>query len=118
MADFGLFVGWGNTVRGREMKSLGVFTEALQWWGAKQQSGEIESVTVCFLTPHGGDLAGFLLIRGEQEKLMQITASDEYQTLNTKANLVVEHFGALPCILDSEVQRVAGQFGQLVSEVT
>lgn len=108
MADYGLFIGWGPAVRGREMKSLEVFNEALQWWAGKQQSGEIESMTVCFLSPHGGDLGGFLLIRGEQQKLLQITASDEYGRLNAKAALIVENFGAIPCVLDGEVQRLAG----------
>ena len=31
MADAGLFIGWGAPVRGREAKSLEVFSEALAW---------------------------------------------------------------------------------------
>lgn len=118
MADWGIFFGWGNPVRGREMKSLEVFNEALQWWGGKQQSGEIESMTVGFLTPHGGDLNGFLLIRGDQQKLLQITSSAEFIQLNTKVGLIVENFGAVLCALDGEVQNQAGMFARLVGEVS
>ena len=34
MAEAGLFIGWGQTVRGREAKGLGVFGDAVNFWTA------------------------------------------------------------------------------------
>ena len=69
MADYGLFIGWGALVRGRELKGLEVFNESIQFWADHQKKGNIESFEPVLLTPHGGDLAGFLLIKGEGTKL-------------------------------------------------
>ena len=60
MADYGLFIGWGALVRGRELKGLEVFNESIQFWADHQKKGNIESFEPVLLTPHGGDLAGFL----------------------------------------------------------
>ena len=62
MPDYGIFVGFGTPVRGREAKSLEVFNEALQWYAQLEQEGTIESFEAVFLEPHGGDLGGFILL--------------------------------------------------------
>ena len=64
MADAGLFIGWGEVVRGRETEALEVFNETLAYYGRLQEEGAIESFEPVFLEPHGGDLSGFILIRG------------------------------------------------------
>ena len=69
MADAGLFIGWGAPVRGREAKGLEVFSEALSYDGRLQQEGVIEGFETALLEPHGGDLQGFVLIRGSEDKL-------------------------------------------------
>ena len=55
MADSGLFIGWGEVVRGREEKAIQVFNESVQYYGGLQQEGRIESFDVCLLEPHGGE---------------------------------------------------------------
>ena len=69
MPEYGIFVGFGSPVRGREAKSLEVFNEALHWYAKLEQEGTIESFEAVFLEPHGGDLSGFMLLRGDREKL-------------------------------------------------
>ena len=39
MADAGLFVGWGEVVRGREAEALEVFNETLAYFGGLQEEG-------------------------------------------------------------------------------
>ena|SRR2546428_6700020 len=93
MADSGLFVGFFGPVRGREKQAVQVFNEAVGFYTKLQQDGEIESWDAVFLEPHGGDLGGFFLLRGERDKLAQIRAGDEFDQLNMRAGLVVEGFG-------------------------
>ena len=56
------------------------------------------------LRPHGGDLGGFFLIRGEGAALAQMTASDEFQRLVTRAQTIVEHFGVVEGLMGQALQ--------------
>src|SRR5512144_1654978 len=75
MADEALFIGWGEVVRGRESKALDVFNESLQYYARLQQDGTVEGFDAWFLAPHGGDLSGFVLLRGERERLDDVQRS-------------------------------------------
>jgi hypothetical protein len=93
MADFGLFIGFGWPVRGREQNAGKVFNEAVELWTKLQGEGQIESWQPVFLEPHGGDLGGFFLLWGERDSIAQVRASDELTTLALRAQLIVENFG-------------------------
>ena len=90
MADDALFIGWGDVVRGRESKSLDVFNESLQYYGQLQQDGKIESFDAWFLAPHGGDLAGFILLRGDRARLDEVQRSADFELLQTRAGMIVD----------------------------
>src|SRR5262249_61726676 len=90
----GVLVGWGRVIPGREQKALQVFNEALQHYPRLQQQGQIESFETVALEPHGGDLAGCIIIRGDRQKLSQVRSSDEFTRLSTRALLVVTNFRA------------------------
>ncbi len=99
MASAALFIGWGDVVRGREAKSLEVFNEGVQYWTRLQQTGAIESFEPVALEPHGGDLAGFVLIRGERNKLNELRYSEEWLRLNDRAATVVDGFGIVSAFI-------------------
>jgi hypothetical protein len=107
-----LFIGWGSAVRGREQKALEVFQEALEYYGRLQQQGDIQGFEPVALEPHGGDLAGFLLVKGESDKLAALRASDEFISLNTRAQLVVENFGVAGAFVAEGLQRLYADFGK------
>jgi hypothetical protein len=95
MADAGLFIGWGAPVYGREAKGLEVFNESLAYYGRLQQEGVIEGFETVILEPHGGDIAGFIPIRGSEEKLAQLRVDDQFVRLSTRASLIVESLGVV-----------------------
>ena len=105
MADAGLFIGWGEVVRGRETESLEVFNETLAYYGRLQEDGEIEGFEPVFLEPHGGDLSGFILIRGDAEKLAALRVSEEFSQFAIRAGLVVNGFGIVGADLAGRIQR-------------
>ena len=43
MADYGLFIGWGRVIPGREELALKLFGEVTQYYQGLQQRGTIES---------------------------------------------------------------------------
>ena len=96
MANYGLFIGFGYPTRGRERQAAAVFQEALQYYGGLQQRGELESFEAGFLEAHGGDLGGFILLRGDIAKLNRIRYEDaEFQRLLVKSQLNVESMGVI-----------------------
>jgi hypothetical protein len=105
MADAGLFIGWGAVARGREKEAVDLFNEILGYYGRLQEDGEIESFEPVFLEPHGGDLAGFVLIRGDAERLASIRVSEEFTRYTIRAGLVVENFGVVGADLEARLQQ-------------
>jgi hypothetical protein len=118
MADAGLFIGWGEVVRGREAKSLEVFQEAITYYGGLQQDGTIESVEAVFLEPHGGDLQGFFLIKGERQKLASLRVDPEFVRMSARAGLVVEGIGVVGASLGDGLQDAVETFQQASSELS
>jgi hypothetical protein len=110
MADDALFIGWGEVVRGRERKAIEVFNESLQYYVQLQQDGKVESVEPWFLAPHGGDLAGFILLRGQREQLDEIERSPEFERLQTRASLIVDRTGVINAYTGEALGRLLGQF--------
>jgi hypothetical protein len=117
MADFGLFVGFGWPVRGREQKAAQVFQEAVELWGRLQQQGEIESWDAIFLEPHGGDLGGFFLLRGEQDKVARVRGSDDFIRLSSRAQLIVENYGVVGAEMGARIEAQMGLFLEASGEL-
>jgi hypothetical protein len=119
MADYALFIGWGqDSVRGREAKSLEVFNESIEYWGRLQQEGRIESVEVALLEPHGGDLGGFALLRGDREALSALRVDEEFERVTTRATLIVENVGVVGALINEGLSRAISTYQEAVSDLT
>ena len=105
MADAALFIGWGEVVRGRESEATELFQETLGWYATLQEEGVIESFEPVFLEPHGGDLSGFILLRGDAEKLAALRVSEEFIQLSTRVGLIVDNLGVVGADLGARLQR-------------
>ena len=105
MADAGLFIGWGQVVRGREGPAVDGFNEFVEFLGQQQADAGIESFEICFLEPHGGDLEGFILVRGTTEQMNSLDDNDEFLHHMTRASLRVENLGVVRAALGEGVAR-------------
>jgi hypothetical protein len=110
MADDALFIGWGEVVRGRERKAVEVFNESIEYYGQLQQDGKIEGFDAWFLSPHGGDLLGFILLRGERERLDEIERSPDFERLQTRAGMIVDRTGVVNASTGDALARLMGHF--------
>jgi hypothetical protein len=117
MAGDALFIGWGPVARGRELKSLEVFQEALGYYGKLQQEGRIESFEPTLIAPHGGDLAGFILIRGERSKLNEVRTSEEFQRIIVRAAMVVDDIGVIDAYTGEALARQMARFQAVAKEL-
>jgi len=117
MVTGALVIGWGAVVRGREQKALQVFNESIQYYTQLQQQGMIESFEPVALEPHGGDLLGFLIVRGDREKLNALRTSEEFLHLTNRAVQIVDNLGVITAFIGEELQRQFADFGAQASEL-
>ncbi len=116
MAGEALFIGWGQIVRGREKKGLEVFQESIEYYGRLQQDGRIDGFDVFLLAPHGGDLNGFVLLRGERQALAEVRFSDEFERLTVRAASVVDSVGVVIAYSGDALARQMQLFQQAADE--
>lgn len=117
MADFALFVGFGFPARGREQQAATVFREAVELWTSWQEQGEIEGWEAFLLEPHGGDLGGFFLLRGERDALARLRVGDELNRLSTRAQLIVEGFGVVGAQTGGRIEQQLALFLEAAGEL-
>jgi hypothetical protein len=118
MADFGLFIGFGAPVRGRERQAIEGFNAVFEYNSRLQQEGDIESFETVLLEPHGGELGGFVLLRGDQDQLARVRTSEEFQRLVTRALLTVEHLGVVGASLGGQIMTLMSLYAEQLEELT
>ena len=116
MADSGLFIGWGEVVRGRESEAVEVFNETMAYWSRLEDEGVIESAEPVFLEPHGGELQGFFFLRGDAERLSALRVDDEFQKILIRADLVIDNLGVVGASMGPRLERLMETYtGQIAA---
>lgn len=115
MADAGLFIGWGQVVRGREDRALDVFNETIELYGQLQGDGRIESFEPSLLQPHGGDLAGFVLLRGSEEQIDAVQRDEDFMRVMQKADLIVDNLGIIPAEIGDGLARGISRYREQIA---
>ena len=110
MADAGLFIGFGEPVRGREGPAMDSFNDTVAYLGQLAGDGRIEDFEIVFLEPHGGDLAGFMLVRGSTEQIDAIRSDEEFNRNMVRADLLVERLGIVGAALNERIARQMAMF--------
>jgi len=90
-----IFFAWNRSVPGREKTSGQHFEEFVTYLSGKAKSGAIGGFDAVFLDPHGGDMNGFFLIRGESASLDALTATAEWSEHMTRGALHLQGAGAI-----------------------
>jgi hypothetical protein len=67
MAEAGLFIGWGQVVRGREGRALEVFNDTIAYYGQLQGDGRIERFDVSLLRGTEDQISGSASTRSSSE---------------------------------------------------
>ncbi len=118
MADAALFIGWGETKGGREREAIGLFKESLAYMTRLVAEGRVASIEPFFLEPHGGELEGFWILRGDLDKLAQLRVDDEFQRFAVRAQAVVSSFGVVGATTGERLNQHMAWFAEAAMEVT
>ena len=95
MANRILFIGWNRPVVGREQQAMELWQNSMDYYTKLQSEGRIESFDPVLLTAHGGDLNGFVMLKGDAEKLSEIRREDPFVDFSIKAGYCLEGFGVV-----------------------
>jgi len=117
MASNVIFFAWNRSIPGREQTSAAHFGEFVQYLTENQQQGKISSFEPVFLNPHGGDLNGFVLIRGESSSLDALMSSDAFREHMMRGALHLEGSGAVRGVAGDEVSGQMARWTELTKNV-
>ena len=117
MAEAALCTVWGEAVPGREKQALDVYNEVVQYWARLQQEGKIERFDVTVLTPTGGDVTGFLLVRGTAEQIDSVRRTKEYLQLLSRVQLITTHLRIADAFVVEGLAQIMGQYQEVVEKV-
>ena len=117
MAKGALFIRWGFPTPALAEKATKAFGEATEYWKRKQEERMIDSFEAVFLDYIGGDLSGFLLVRGDREKLQKIRMDPEFESRNQRVALLVPKFGVIDAFVGEDLQRRMGDYQKALAEV-
>jgi hypothetical protein len=104
MAQGTLFVGWGAIIPGREKVASKVLGEAMGYLQALKATGTFESVDVVLLEPHGGELEGFVLVKGDKAKLAELRVDESFIKVIVGVQLVHSKVGVVGGYSGAEMQ--------------
>lgn len=107
MATACLFIGWNRPVPGREEEAYSFLSgEGKQQLDAFQKAGWFERTELIGLTPHGGDLNGFMLCLGERAKLDELRRTDEFERFVMRLGRNMLGLGVIPGLNWEGIQRM------------
>lgn len=116
MSDAALVVRWGATHPGREQHAIELFTESLKFFSGLVAEGKVDTVEPFFVEPHGGDLEGFWIVRGNAETLALLRISDDFQKLAVRAQAVVSGFGVIGATTGERLNRHMAWFAEAAQQ--
>lgn len=118
MKDAGVFIGWGPALAGRERKSVELFLETMRYFMELVAQGRLVSVEPVFLEPHGDDLEGFILIRGDREELNRLRNEEEVRRLMVKGGVTLQNFRVVGAVMGGGLNEHLMWYIQAVRDAT
>jgi len=114
MANAVIFMGWNQAIPGREKQAMQLFQKSMAYYSKLKAEGKIESFESVILMPHGGDLNGFTLVRGDAKKLTEIHNDPAAVELRIEANYYLSGFGSVFGYMGESLTSVFAQWSKLV----
>lgn len=114
-ADASLFIGWNRTVAGKETQAAAFFRESLTLFAAFQKEGHIEHFEPVLLSAHGGDLNGFMLLKGMQAKLEALRHDERFVDMVLRGTLLTTNYGVVSGYVGQGLEKVMARWTMLAN---
>jgi hypothetical protein len=113
MSNAGILIGWTRAFNGKETIALSKFGEFTMYVTKLQKEKHIDSFEPVIMRPHGGDLNGFFLIRGDAAKLAAVRATDQWKDWEAWGAFNLQGFGVIECAIGEAVGTEIGRFTRI-----
>lgn len=113
MADRIIFIRWGNPKVGREKQALQLFQRSIEYLMMQQREG-LESFEPAIISAHGGDLNGFVIIRGDAEKLAELRRTETWLNNVVEGNYCLENYGILEGYIGNSLTDLMNRWSKLI----
>ena len=114
MADRVVFIGWNRPVVGREQQAMKLFQKAMEYYSKLQASGKIESFEPIMLTHHGGDLNGFIILKGDAKKLAEVREETTFIEYSIEAGYCLDGFGIVSGYVGEGMKDIFSRWSKLI----
>ncbi len=116
MADTAIMVCWNHATRGREKNAVALFNRVNEYWGGLQSGGKIDSFEHVFLTPTGGKLNGFTLVRGSAEQMDAVRRDDTFIDIIMRAQVILENAAVYDGKVGEGIAEQMAKYIKVISE--
>ncbi len=112
MATSTLVILHGRAVPGREWAALQLFKQLSDSFAEWKKKGLVESMEAVQFEPRGDSLDGFVLLRGDREKLNSVRYSEEFLHSSNQARLVITDYSVVAGFIGEELQDYYADYGK------
>jgi hypothetical protein len=114
MADRVLFIGWNRPIVGREKQANELFQKVMKFNAELQADKRIEGFDTVILSHHGGDLNGFMLLKGSAQKLAELREDSGFMDLVIEAGYCLEGYGVVNGFIGEGLNKVLSGWAKLL----
>jgi hypothetical protein len=114
MADRVIFIGWNRPVAGREQQAMKVFQRVMEYYSKLQSGGKIESFESVMLSHHGGDLNGFVILKGDAKKLAEVREEATFVEYHIEAGYCLEGLGIVSGYIGEGMKDIFSRWSKLI----
>src|SRR5262245_47624623 len=108
-----LFISYDFPKVGRELAAMELVTSMSAFLEKEQKSGTIHSVDTVSLTPAGGGIGGFILVRGDERAIEELRLSEELTDMMLRGNLFMEEFSVIDGVTGERNRNWLGRMANL-----
>ncbi|MFC1609455.1 hypothetical protein ACFL6C_00725 [Myxococcota bacterium] len=110
-----MFIGWNRPLLGREKNGLEVYDGFVNYLDKLVTDKQIGSFEPVWLTPHGGDLNSFVLIRGHLDDLNRLVMTDDWRKWISQLTYIFDGFGITHGHIGEEINTHLTHYRRLLS---
>lgn len=117
MAEAALCTTFGEPVPGREKQALKIYGDTVEYYTRLQQEGKIERFDVTIIGPTGGQVNGFIVVRGTANQVDTLRRTKEFQQMINSVQLVASHTSVHDAYVDEGLAQIMSQYQEVVDRL-
>mgnify|MGYP006294025141 FL=1 len=115
MTDGAIFIGWNRPVPGKEQQAMKLWQDSMEYYEKLRSDGRIESFQPVLLAAHGGNLNGFVLVKGDQKELDKIRREDTFVENTIKGGIYLQDYGVVQGFVGDALVDFFGKWSKAIS---